>query len=123
VVLGELHPEEGSRPALHGSPELATWTVEQVTEGKRRCDVAGQYGPSGFMLLLPNTSGEGAAHCCRRIQVRLEQPAPGNGLPALQAVFGVVSLSPEVTTVKGLLSRAEERLEWAKSRQPGTSEA
>jgi diguanylate cyclase (GGDEF)-like protein len=112
VVLGEIHPEQGAALPEESSRQLATWTVEQVTEGKRRCDVAGQYGPNGFMLLLPNTAADGAVHCCRRIQVRLEQPT--GPLPRLHAAFGVVSLSADITTVKGLLSRAEERLEKAK---------
>src|SRR5262249_52803308 len=105
------------------SRELASWTVEKVTEGKRRCDVAGQYGPSGFMLLLPNTSGEGAIQCCRRIPVPLEQAAPGNGLPPPHAAFRVGHPSADVTTVKGLLSRAEERLERAKARPAGSAHA
>jgi diguanylate cyclase (GGDEF)-like protein len=113
VVLGEVHPEDGMNLPPAGSQQLATWTVAKVTEGKRRCDVAGQYGPSGFMLLLPNTASDGAARCCKRIRVRLEQPI--QSLPRLHAAFGVVSLSAEITTVKGLLSRAEERLERAKA--------
>jgi len=116
VVLGEIRAD--GTVSAEGSNELATWTVAQVTEGKRRCDVAGQYGPHGFMLLLPNTSDEGAVHCCRRIQVRLETRS-SNALPPLHASFGVVSLSAEVATAKGLLSRAEERLERAKARVAG----
>jgi diguanylate cyclase (GGDEF)-like protein len=113
VVLGEINAEGGIGLPADGSPELANWTVAQVTEGKRRCDVAGQYGPNGFMLLLPNTPAAGAAQCCRRIKVRLEQP--GQPLPRLHAAFGVVSLSADITTAKGLLRRAEERLERAKA--------
>jgi diguanylate cyclase (GGDEF)-like protein len=113
VVLGEIYARQDAELSAEGSQELATWTVAQVTEGKRRCDVAGQYGPHGFMLLLPNTAGAGALQCCRRIQVRLEQPT--ETLPQMHADFGVVSLSAEVSTVKGLLSRAEERLERSKA--------
>jgi diguanylate cyclase (GGDEF)-like protein len=115
VVLGEIQPEESAYASVESSHQLASWTVEKVTEGKRRCDVAGQYGPSGFILLLPKTPSEGAAHCCRRIKVRLEQPS--QTLPRLHTSFGVVSLSREITTVKGLLRRAEEKLERAKTEQ------
>jgi diguanylate cyclase (GGDEF)-like protein len=114
IVLGEIHPENGA-DFRDVSQELANWTVSQVTEGKRRCDVAGQYGPNGFMLLLPNTSGDGAAQCCRRIKVRLEQPT--ETLPRLRAAFGVVTLSADISSAKGLLRRAEERLERAKAEQ------
>jgi diguanylate cyclase (GGDEF)-like protein len=120
VVLGEVRAD-GSVSG-EGGNEVASWTVAQVTEGKRRCDVAGQYGPHGFMLLLPNTSDAGALHCCRRIRVRLEKRA-SDALPPVQASFGVVSLSAEVTTAKGLLSRAEERLERAKARSADEVEA
>jgi diguanylate cyclase (GGDEF)-like protein len=113
VVLGEIRVEGDVSP--EGTGELASWTVARVTEGKRRCDVAGQYGPHGFMLLLPNTTDEGAAHCCRRIQVRLEGRQERGGLPPVHASFGVVSTSADATTAKGLLSRAEERLEQAKT--------
>jgi GGDEF domain-containing protein len=113
VVLGEIQPEGGAELASDRLQQLANWTVTSVTEGKRRCDVAGQYGPHGFMLLLPNTRGEGATVCCKRIRVRLEQPT--ESLPRVHAAFGVVSLSAEVSTVKGLLSRAEEQLERAKT--------
>lgn len=120
VVLGEVRADGVA--SEEGSNELASWTVAQVTEGKRRCDVAGQYGPHGFMLLLPNTSDDGAAHCCRRIRVRLENRS-ATSLPPVHASFGVVSLSAEVTTAKGLLSRAEERLERAKVHAAGEAQA
>jgi hypothetical protein len=115
VVLGELQAPESTGLPADKIQTLAKWTVAQVTDGKRRCDVAGQYGPNGFMLLLPNTPSPGALHCCRRIQVRLEKGLPADGLPPLHATFGVVSLSAEVNSVKGLLRRAEERLEQAKA--------
>lgn len=121
LVLGELRPDEGPRVGPEDAQRLAAWTAGQVSQGKRRCDVAGQYGPHGFMLLLPHTPDSGAVLCCRRLQGVLERPQlkPAGSLPPLHACFGVVSFSAAVNTVKGLLSRAEERLERAKAAAGG----
>ncbi len=117
VVLGEVRPEGGGRLAPDEEHRVARWAAGRLSDGKRRCDVAGQYGPNGFLLLLPNTTREGAEHCCRRIRVWLEEPAAtaAGPLPPRHVSFGVVALSPEASTVKGLLSRAEERLEREKA--------
>jgi GGDEF domain-containing protein len=113
VAIGEAVAAEGVALSTRTPTELAAWTVARVTNAKRRSDIAGQYGHAGFIVLLPNTAGDGAVRCCRRIRVRLETPPP-RALPPLRAAFGVVSLSAEAATVKGLLGRAEERLERAK---------
>jgi diguanylate cyclase (GGDEF)-like protein len=117
LVLGEVQPADGKRVPADEAGRLAEWTAGQVTQGKRRCDVAGQYGPHGFMLLLPHTPDTGAVLCCRRLRGVLERPqvTPSGPLPHLHASFGVVSFSSAMNTVKGLLSRAEERLERAKA--------
>jgi diguanylate cyclase (GGDEF)-like protein len=114
VALGEVYAARGILLSPEEAQKLVSWTVGRVTEGKRRCDVAGQYGPNGFMLLLPNTAGEGALRCCRRIQCGIERPTQDPALPQLEAAFGVAHVSVEVSTVRALLCRAEERLERAK---------
>jgi diguanylate cyclase (GGDEF)-like protein len=115
VVLGEVQGGRRERLSAGESHQLAEWTAQRVVRAKRRGDVAGRYGPHGFMLLLPRTSDVGADGCCRRLRDVLEEPpaveeAP---LPSLHACFGVAAFSPE-TTAKGLLRQAEERLERAK---------
>jgi GGDEF domain-containing protein len=100
VVLGEAHVEE------------AASAVEEIVRLKRRCDVAGQYGPHGFMLLLPRTTDEEAVGCCRRLQAGLEARTGG-------AFFGVASYSPAAPSAQALLRRAEERLERAKGQGAG----
>ena len=79
----------------------------------RRSDVAGQYGPHGFMMLLPRTSETGALGCCERLRALLEQPPSLRG--PLRAYFGVAALDGAEETITTLLSRAEERLEEARS--------
>lgn len=118
VILGEVQPEGSDRLPPEESQQLATWTATQVTKSKRRCDVAGQYGLNGFLLVLPHTTEQGAVHCCQRIRIRLEQPEATTtaSLSPLHACFGMASISTEVSTIKGLLSRAEESLERAKAK-------
>ncbi len=112
VILGEVEAEAASLGSDEEANEASRAVVERLSCVKRRCDVAGQYGLQGFMLLLPHTSADGAAGCCRRLRPLLEQPAEGRaGSGPLQVHFGVASYTEEVHSVKGLLSRAEEQLE------------
>ena len=115
--LGRGHGRQGERLPPDESEQVATWTAGQVSRAKRRCDVAGQYGPHGFMLLLPRATDHDAVGYCRRLQAILEAPptTPGRPLPPLQACFGVASYSPAASTIQSLLSRAEARLEQARS--------
>lgn len=114
VVLGEVEAaEQEQRP---DAQTLTTWTAECLCRAKRRQDVAGQYGPHGFMLLLGHTSEAGAVMCCRRLQHVLQHgPAPESGLRGpLRAHFGVAEYSETSNTGQALLTRAEERLEQAR---------
>jgi diguanylate cyclase (GGDEF)-like protein len=116
VVLGELQVGQRERITSVESEHLATWSAERISRTKRRCDVAGQYGQHGFLLLLPHTVEEAAVQCCRRLQAILERPQPPEAisLAPLQACFGIARFAPATATAKSLLSRAEERLERAK---------
>lgn len=108
VILGEVETStlgEEARQAMR-------WTVERVSRVKRRCDVAGQYGMQGFMMLLPQTHQAGATGCCRRLRAVLEQP---ESFHPLRVHFGIACFSEDAASVKSLLSRAEERLESAKT--------
>jgi len=116
VVLGEINDEE-FRPLLTPEDtELVGWTARQVTLNKRRHDVAGQYGPSGFILLLPHTTDRGAIDCCRRLRPLLEDPRSlPEGVPPFRVSFGIASFSVDTASVKSLLGRAEERLQQART--------
>ncbi len=116
VVLGEVRGGRQEKLSPMEAQHLATWTASCVTHAKRRSDVAGQYGPHGFMLLLPGTASTKAVGACRRLQSVLEEPpaledAP---LPPMHACFGLAAFAPSAATVKALLRQAEERLERAK---------
>lgn len=99
VILGEVRP-------------CATaWTAERIARAKRRCDVAGQYGPHGFMLLLTNTPEERAATVRRRLQETLARDA-------VAAALGIAGCSDGLATSPGILRRAEEDLESVRERTP-----
>jgi diguanylate cyclase (GGDEF)-like protein len=113
VVLGELLTPDGGGAAV--ADELAVWAAEHLSRCKRRSDVAGQYGPNGFMMVLPRTPEPAALGCCERLRTLLEQPASSLRGP-LRACFGVAAVdAAEGASVTKLLSRAEERLEEAKT--------
>ncbi len=111
VALGEI-------PAGEGGTDTAAarqWVVDRMLRAKRRSDVAGQYGPHGFMLLLPCTPESGAAVACRRLEDLLEQsgdqePGGPQGGPS-RAAIGFASYSEVLADPRSLLSRAEELLE------------
>ncbi len=115
VVLGEVRVDPAEGAEANQPPHLAAWTAEQIGKVKRRSDVAGQYGPHGFMLLLPQTTAAGAVQCCRRLQEKLEHAAPSPGTQAqVRTYFGIASLSDAARTAKSLVSTAEQHLEKAK---------
>jgi GGDEF domain-containing protein len=115
VILGEVVGAPAGEALGGESRPASAWTVDRISRVKRRSDVAGQYGLQGFIMLLPHTDDAGAVGCCRRIRTILEQPvqsAEPSGQPRVN--FGMASFSPEATTLKSLLSRAEQRLERGK---------
>jgi diguanylate cyclase (GGDEF)-like protein len=121
VVLGEVRTPEPGRLTAEESEHLATWTARQIGRSTRRSDVAGRYGLQGFLMVLPRVTDGEAAGCCRRLRALLQQPPPAgtDPIPPLRVSFGVASYSPEASTVKSLLSRAEEALERAKAGPDG----
>jgi hypothetical protein len=79
----------------------------RVLKAVRRSDVAGHYGPRGFLLLLTETPAVRAGVCCRRLQAAI---GPEAGPPA----FGIACYAAAGPTEAGLLGRAERQLDEAK---------
>jgi diguanylate cyclase (GGDEF)-like protein len=117
VVLGEVR-RQGEMGAAVESPLLTAWAAERIGRAKRRCDVAGQYGPHGFMLLLPSTPEPGAVAFCRRLEKSLSQAAANEAVPLVPA-FGIAGCADATATPQGLLRRAEEHLESVKLEAEG----
>jgi hypothetical protein len=118
VVLGEVEAPTGEQPEVPGG-----WLAQQIIRAKRSCDVAGQYGPHGFMLLLVHTTETGGVACCRRLQNLLGQPSGQTGAQAFRVYFGVAGYSKTVASCKALLSRAEQLLGAARNAAEGLGAA
>jgi GGDEF domain-containing protein len=110
VVLGEMRPATGERLQPGQAHCIASWIADRIGRGKRRSDVAGQYGLHGFMLVLPQCSAGQAEAACRRLRTLLASP-PHDDLPPTQACFGLASVPADRPSVQGLLRCAEERLQ------------
>jgi GGDEF domain-containing protein len=113
IAVGEVQTSEEEAPAAEGGQ----WMAQRLTRVKRRCDVAGQYGLQGFLLLMVQTPPDGGAVCCRRLQHALEEPGlpPAGPRGPVRASFGLASYSDATATPQALLRTAEERLEAAKA--------
>jgi diguanylate cyclase (GGDEF)-like protein len=115
VAVAEISHETASQAAEPAV--LDEWTSNLVARSKRRCDLAGQYGMRGFLLLMTHTKEKGGAACCRRLKNLLESAAPSQPRGAkgpVRAYFGLAVADGEKTTSQMLLRRAEENLESAK---------
>src|SRR5262249_39077316 len=88
VVLGEMRLRADNPLQPEGWAHLSALAAEHIGRVKRRCDVIGQYGPHGFMLLLANTSEGNAVAFCRRLEQHLAQEA---SLAEFGTSFGVAS--------------------------------
>jgi GGDEF domain-containing protein len=116
VALGELAPRREQLAAA--APAPLSWAIERISRAKRRCDVAGQYGPHGFMLLLTNTAAKGAVTCCRRIRDALGGGS-AEGTGPVAACFGIATWQTDNPSPEHLLRRAEECLEQAREAGAG----
>ena len=121
VALGELRMGHNEEFAPSDSPQLTTWTAEQICLAKRRSDVAGQYGPDRFMLIMVQTTEFGAVKCCQRLKHFLEREVqPPSGMAGPVTVhFGLANYSPTTSTSQSLLDFAEQRLEEARAMDTG----
>jgi hypothetical protein len=110
LAIGELKDEETPEPIL------PNWTPDALVKTKRRCDVVGQYGPSGFLMLMVQTPKTGGVTCCKRIQSSLEHSAESLPGPrgAVRAYFGVATAHGDHLSPQSLLRSAEQNLDAAR---------
>ena len=111
VAVAELQCCEDDK-----APALPDWAAASIVRGKRRCDVVGQYGTGGFMLLMVHTNKPGGVNCCQRLQDYLEQPAHDLASPhsPVRSFFGIASMCDEERSPQSLLRIAEQNLEIAR---------
>jgi diguanylate cyclase (GGDEF)-like protein len=112
LAVGELQPATGD-----GAPCVLDWAAESIVRGKRRCDVVGQYGRDGFMLLMVHTPKPGGVTCCKRLQDHLEHPAQELAAPhrLIRSFFGIASMAGEECSTQSLLRVAEQNLDMARA--------
>ncbi len=80
----------------------------------RGYDLAGRYGGEEFMLICPNTDGQGALALAERIRTRWQRNT--SALPESQTVsIGIAVLGPEQDAPEDLVARADEALYTAKT--------
>jgi diguanylate cyclase (GGDEF)-like protein len=117
IALGEIQPAPADDVPPPEPERLVAWTAQQVLRVKRRADVAGRYGPQGFMLLLVQTPEPNAVLGCQRLRDAIEKAAGSLADTPLTIYvhMGVVGYTREVNSPKSLLSCAERRLEQAKA--------
>jgi len=116
VVVGEVVECPGQPLDSLEPSNLSSWLAGRLGKHKRRSDVAGQYGPQGFLLLLTQTNEQGASQCCRRLRPLLQSSdtLPSGATAAPRIRFGLAGFSASSTTVTSLLARAEESLDQAR---------
>jgi PleD family two-component response regulator len=115
LAIGELQAAPGAD--VEQGPVLPDWTMDLIIRGKRRCDVAGQYGLGGFMILMVHTPLQGGINCCRRLQKTLEhpqEPLPGPHV-GWHAYFGVSGTSTGKMSAAAMLRAAEQNLDAARA--------
>src|SRR5207247_2659054 len=110
LAIGELKDEEENE-----APILPEWSTELIIKGKRRCDVAGHYGPKNFLLLMVHTPRTGGVCCLQRLQQAIEHPAETLQRPHVQAYFGLTTTHGEAAQPQSLLRAAEQHLESARA--------
>lgn len=110
LVLGELDAPPTMPPTE--ADRLAGWLADTVAEGKRRSDVAGQYGRRGFLMVLPQTTTEQAKGACQRLRRVLADPPHAAG--RVHARLALAEAAGQDATVPALLRRAEENLQRAR---------
>jgi len=87
--------------------------VAQITrEHARESDFAGRYGGEEFVVLLPDTDLQGAAHFAERLRKAIETRALDfQGQPKNFTVsLGVASLEPEMQAHQQLIEKADQAL-------------
>jgi hypothetical protein len=98
VVIEPLSPDN----AWGIKDELASW----IGHNLRACDVAAYFGNGRYVVIMPETAGDGVAHVIDRIRTEIA------GVEAVIADFGA-----DGTTYEALYTTASERLRSAASQK------
>ncbi|MFH2058664.1 MAG: response regulator [Pseudomonadota bacterium] len=94
--------------------EILVMVASLIKESLRKEDVAGRYGGEEFLIILPNTDGQGAVNAANKIRTKIQNKTlPQKGL-SVTISGGVCSLEDE--DVNNLIMKADQLLYQAKKR-------
>lgn len=117
LALAEAAGDDRDRVILK---ELATLLAQQV----RSWDLLARHGDRGFLLMLPQTSGDGAADVAERIRAAVEQHAFSFAAAgAVTVSAGVSSFPKEGADDRSLIASVERAQARARERGPNQIEA
>lgn len=97
--------------------QLLCWIAERLASSIRAVDTAARYGGDEFVLVLPETTAEGAGLVAERIRQAVEKEAGTKialNAPACTITAGVATLTEDVKTRHALLVSADVALFHAK---------
>lgn len=90
-------------------------TGATVNRNIRRVDYFFRWGGDEFLLILPNTSLEGAANAAEKIRLLMEKLKP-EGVEGISISAGVAQMEEADTDLRSVLKRADEALYRAKEK-------
>jgi diguanylate cyclase (GGDEF)-like protein len=86
-----------------------------LCERSRQSDTAGRYGGDELVLVLPETTTDGALAVAEKVRAAVESLAHSDGGASLTISAGVASVPADGTTVADLIRAADARLYRAKA--------
>lgn len=103
----------------HPAGDVVLWEISQVIRRSLRAtDVVGRWGGEEFLVVLPETTGEGGAEVAERIRSAVEQHTFTAG-PGHQTVsIGVAADADDIRSSDALVGAVDQALYGAKSHGP-----
>ena len=98
------------RQGHHDGDETLRSFAQQLLASTRSVDIVARYGGDEFVIVLPETSAEGAVHMAERIRSDVErgiEAGPARGTPRCTVSAGIAQLDPERPTRHALLLAAD----------------
>jgi len=109
---------------LTGDRALTDFAKKVLRPSMRVTDIVARYGGDEFVVIMPQTSPEGAIEACKRLAQRLDgflETELGIAV-GLTVSFGYASLPQETLTAEALVQIADRRMYEAKRQRQGVAQ-